>query len=74
MCVGMYVLCMFQAKMIDFNPIRATDVILPEGYVFVISHSLAEMNKAASSDFNERVVECRLACQVNALLYSYEII
>lgn len=50
--------------MIDFNPIRATDVKLPEGYAFVIGHSLAELNKAATSDFNQRVVECRLACQV----------
>lgn len=50
--------------MIDFNPIRATDVALPAGYSFVIGHSLAELNKAATSDFNHRVVECRLACQV----------
>ena len=54
-----------QAKMIDFDPIRAADVKLPEGHVFVISHCLAELNKAATSDFNQRVVECRLACQVN---------
>ena len=32
--------------------------------MFVIANSLAEKNKAASSDFNCRVMECRLATQV----------
>ena len=41
---------------------------LPQNAVFVISHSLAEMNKAATGDFNCRVVECRLACQILAKL------
>jgi len=59
-----YYQILFQAKGIDFDPIRACDVILPKGYEFVISHCLAEINKAATSDFNQRVVECRLACQV----------
>lgn len=39
---------------------------LPPNAVFVIAHSLAEMNKAATGDFNCRVVECRLACQIIA--------
>lgn len=52
------------AKLIEFNPLRATDVTLPSKAVFVIAHSLAELNKAATSDFNCRVVECRLAAQV----------
>lgn len=52
--------------MIEFDPIRATDVTLPVGCLFVISHSLAELNKAATSHFNHRVVECRLACQVSS--------
>ena len=53
-----------QAKLIEFNPLRTTDVHLPDGAAFVVSNSLAEHNKAASSHFNTRVVECRLATQV----------
>lgn len=37
---------------------------LPDGAVFVIANSCVEMNKAASSHFNIRVVECRLATKV----------
>ncbi|XP_067935080.1 N-acetylgalactosamine kinase-like [Watersipora subatra] len=55
-----------KAKKIDFDPIRATDVQLPDGHLFVISHCLAELNKAATNQFNQRVVECRLACQILA--------
>lgn len=50
--------------MIEFNPLRAHDTKLPPGAVFVIAHSLAEINKAASSHFNCRVMECRLAAKV----------
>lgn len=50
------------AQFIEWNPLRATPVTLPDGAVFVIANSLAEANKAATSDFNQRVVECRLAC------------
>ncbi|KAF9677193.1 hypothetical protein SADUNF_Sadunf08G0082400 [Salix dunnii] len=51
------------AELIDFNPIRATDVKLPAGGTFVIAHSLAESQKAvtAATNYNNRVVECRLA-------------
>lgn len=51
------------AELIDFNPIRATDVKLPDGGTFVIAHSLAESQKAvtAATNYNNRVVECRLA-------------
>jgi len=51
------------AELIDFNPIRATDVQLPAGGTFVIAHSLAESQKAvtAATNYNNRVVECRLA-------------
>lgn len=51
------------AELIDFNPIRATDVQLPAGGTFVIAHSLAESQKAvtAAVNYNNRVVECRLA-------------
>ncbi|XP_059469547.1 N-acetylgalactosamine kinase [Neocloeon triangulifer] len=56
------------AKLIEFNPLRDTSMKLPPNAVFVISHSLAEMNKAATADFNCRVIECRLACQIIAKL------
>ncbi|XP_027120984.1 galactokinase [Coffea eugenioides] len=54
------------AELIDFNPIRATDVQLPPGGTFVIGHSLAESQKAvtAATNYNNRVVECRLAAIV----------
>nr|VDC81436.1 unnamed protein product [Brassica rapa] len=51
------------AKLIDFNPVRATDVKLPDCGSFVVAHSLAESQKVvtAAKNFNKRVVECRLA-------------
>ncbi|PSR85071.1 Galactokinase [Actinidia chinensis var. chinensis] len=54
------------AELIDFNPVRATDVQLPAGGSFVIAHSLAESKKAvtAATNYNNRVVECRLAAIV----------
>ncbi|XP_064619065.1 N-acetylgalactosamine kinase-like [Lineus longissimus] len=54
------------AKYIEFNPLKAKDVALPDGVVFVVSNSCVELNKAATSDFNTRVVECRLAAQILA--------
>ncbi|EOX99342.1 Mevalonate/galactokinase family protein, putative [Theobroma cacao] len=58
------------AELKDFNPIRATDVQLPAGGTFVIAHSLAESQKAvtAAINYNNRVVECRLAA-VNCAWY-----
>lgn len=55
-----------KAKLIEFQPLRATDVKLPAGAVFVISNCCVEMNKAASSHFNIRVVECRIATKMLA--------
>ncbi|CAL1526421.1 unnamed protein product [Lymnaea stagnalis] len=55
-----------KAKLIEFNPLRTTDVQLPADAAFIVSNSLAEMNKAATPQFNTRVVECRLAAQVLA--------
>jgi N-acetylgalactosamine kinase len=49
------------AQFIEFNPVRATPIKLPTDAVFVIANSLSEANKAATSDFNLRVVECRIA-------------
>lgn len=49
--------------------IRASDVVLPEGAVFVIANSLTVSNKAetAAGRYNMRVVECRLAAAVLAV-------
>ncbi|KDO74885.1 hypothetical protein CISIN_1g010850mg [Citrus sinensis] len=57
------------AELIDFNPIRTTDVQLPAGGTFVVAHSLAESLKAitAASNYNNRVVECRLTAIVLAI-------
>uniref|UniRef100_A0A8C9EL45 Galactokinase 2 n=1 Tax=Pavo cristatus TaxID=9049 RepID=A0A8C9EL45_PAVCR len=52
------------AKLIEFSPLRATDVRLPSGAAFVIANSCVEMNKAATSHYNIRVMECRLATKV----------
>ncbi|KAM8804534.1 N-acetylgalactosamine kinase isoform 1-T2 [Eudromia elegans] len=52
------------AKLIEFSPLRATDVRLPSGAAFVIANSCVEMNKAATSYYNIRVVECRLATKL----------
>ncbi|KFB48370.1 AGAP005012-PA-like protein [Anopheles sinensis] len=54
------------AQLIEWNPLRATPIQLPSNAVFVIANSLSEANKAATSDFNQRVVECRLASRLLA--------
>ncbi|KAK8969983.1 Galactokinase [Platanthera guangdongensis] len=56
------------AELIDFNPIRASDVQLPPGGTFIIAHSLAESRKAitAAKNYNNRVVECCLAAPSTA--------
>lgn len=52
------------AQYIEFNPIRATPIKLPSDAVFVIANSLSEANKAATGDFNQRVVECKIATKL----------
>ena len=54
------------AKLIEFGPLRTYNVTLPAGATFVVANSLEEKNKAASNDFNTRVVECRLAAKIIA--------
>lgn len=54
------------AQYIEFNPVRATPILLPSDAVFVIANSLSEANKAATSDFNQRVVECKIATKLLA--------
>lgn len=51
------------AQYIEWNPLKATPVSLPKDLVFVIANSLAEANKAANSDYNQRVIECRIGCR-----------
>ncbi|CAF3789178.1 unnamed protein product [Adineta steineri] len=54
------------AMLISFNPLKTQDVTLPNGSAFVVTHSLTEVNKAATDHFNIRVSECRLATQILA--------
>ncbi|KAK3918688.1 N-acetylgalactosamine kinase [Frankliniella fusca] len=54
------------AKHISFKPLTAEDVKLPDGLAILVAHSFAELNKAASDHFNQRVAECRLASLVIA--------
>ncbi|CAF3741795.1 unnamed protein product [Rotaria sordida] len=54
------------AMLISFNPLKIEDITLPVGCAFVVTHSLTEVNKAASDHFNTRVSECRLATQILA--------
>lgn len=56
----------YSAQYITWQPLRATPVVLPENAVFVVAHSLAEANKAATNDFNRRVTECRLSAIILA--------
>ncbi|VDN18995.1 unnamed protein product [Gongylonema pulchrum] len=54
------------ALRIDFGPLTFSRVALPENALFAVVHSGETLNKAATSQYNERVVECRLAAQVMA--------
>jgi len=49
--------------LIEFNPIKASLVAIPEGIAFVAANSLTEVPKFVSLAhcYNKRVVECRLA-------------
>ncbi|XP_055911721.1 N-acetylgalactosamine kinase [Eupeodes corollae] len=61
------------AQFIEFYPeLKTTSIQLPPNACFVVANSLAEKNKAASSDFNERVVECRLGCRILAKRMNFE--
>ena len=56
------------ASHIEFHPLKATPVKLPEGGVFVISNSFYQAPKAvtAAKGYNLRVVEGRLAAKLIA--------
>ena len=56
-----------KAMMIEFDPVRPTEVQIPKGHVFVIANTLVSAKKAAAdSKYNVRVAECRLASLVLA--------
>lgn len=56
------------AARIDFHPLAVKQFRLPSDAKFIVAQSLAVKNKAASNDFNTRVVECRLASQVTTAI------
>jgi N-acetylgalactosamine kinase len=51
------------AQLIEFNPVRASPVSIPDSAAFVVAHSLQVSNKAETSvgHYNLRVVECTIA-------------
>jgi len=63
-------LCL-QAKLISFNPLRAEDVKIPAGGVFVITNSCVKAEKAATSYYNTRVAECKIGVQVCGLYFTF---
>jgi len=62
------------AKLIEFNPLKATAVPLPDGASFVIANSLREMTKSENPGeyYNKRVSECRLAAQILSKRFGHE--
>lgn len=52
------------ALRIDFSPLRSKNIELPENAVFVVVHSNTELNKGATSHYNERVIEGRIVAQI----------
>lgn len=54
------------ALLIDFFPLRTQAIPVPEGWDFVVCDSLVQASKTAWSRtlYNQRVIECRLACAV----------
>ena len=61
-----------RAKLIEFNPLVTRDVTLPPDATFVVANSLVKANKAATSTFNHRVMECRLAAKVLAVTHNID--
>ena len=51
------------AQLIEFDPVRASPVTIPDGAAFVVANSLKVSNKAETSvgHYNLRVVECTIA-------------
>src|SRR4029077_2086954 len=53
---------------LDFFPLRCRPVAVPANAAFVVAHSLEDAAKSGHTRglYNQRVVECRLACAVLA--------
>jgi N-acetylgalactosamine kinase len=56
------------AMRLDFFPLRARPVPVPSNAAFIVAHTLDEAAKAGAARglYNQRVIECRLACAVLA--------
>lgn len=54
------------AQLISFNPLKCELVTLPPGATFVVANSLTDVKKAATSHFNTRVLECKIATKILA--------
>ncbi len=56
------------ALRLDFFPLRARAVAVPPQAAFVLAHTLEDAAKAgiARGHYNQRVIECRLACAILA--------
>jgi N-acetylgalactosamine kinase len=54
---------MGEAQLIEFNPVRASPVLLPPSCFFIVANSLKVSEKAVAgvAHYNVRVVECRIA-------------
>uniref|UniRef100_A0A0N5AA68 Galactokinase n=1 Tax=Syphacia muris TaxID=451379 RepID=A0A0N5AA68_9BILA len=59
------------AMRIDFNPLRFEEVSLPDSALFAVVHSGSTMNKSTTSNYNQRVIECRIATKLIAKLNGY---
>uniref|UniRef100_A0A1I7WVP5 GHMP_kinases_N domain-containing protein n=1 Tax=Heterorhabditis bacteriophora TaxID=37862 RepID=A0A1I7WVP5_HETBA len=55
-----------RALHINFNPLRFQTISLPQSALFVVLHCGQTINKAATSQFNQRVVEGRIAARVSS--------
>lgn len=57
-----------QALRIDFHPLRALPVAVPDEVAFIVAHTGEEAAKsgAARGQYNQRVLECRVACALLA--------
>ena len=52
------------AMMINFNPLKVEEVPVPKGALFAVLHCGTTLTKSTTSNYNQRVVECRIAAQV----------
>uniref|UniRef100_A0A0K0F876 N-acetylgalactosamine kinase (inferred by orthology to a human protein) n=1 Tax=Strongyloides venezuelensis TaxID=75913 RepID=A0A0K0F876_STRVS len=60
------------ALRIDFKPLIAHPISLPQDAIFAVIHSGSSHNKGSNNYYNQRVVECRLGAQIIAKLENYK--